>query len=111
MSGRNGRMAIFSCVYLLDAESVFVVFVVPLGRYLCRGVIYIIYYLLIRFVYWNLQKNRNSEQASLLSYSYSGTNYFDVCFSKHFLFTHFVLSCDIIVTLHILKKNMYKNKM
>ena len=57
MSGRNGRMAIFSCVYLLDAESVFfVVFVVLLGRYLCCGVIYIIYYLLIHFVYWNLQK-------------------------------------------------------
>ena len=58
VSGRNGRMTIFSCIYLLDAESVFfIVFVVLLGRYLCCIVMFMfIYYLLTYLVSLNLQK-------------------------------------------------------
>ena len=79
-----------------------VVFVVLLGRYLCCGVVYIIYYLLIHFVYWNLQKKIEIQNKRVCCpIRIFGTNYFDVCFFKHFLFTHFVMSCDIIVTFHI----------
>ena len=59
VSGRNGRMAIFSCVYLLmpSQSFFFVVFVVLLGRYLCCIVMFIfIYYLLTYLVPLNLQK-------------------------------------------------------
>ena len=74
MSGRNGRMAIFSCVYLLNAELVFFCFLVVLPGGLF--VVYIVFYSLLIYLVLNLQQRIAKKKKSAACYfiSYFGMN-------------------------------------